>query len=112
MFFEQDNVRLKIDGLPAIKVPRTFSVGKIKGPFKFQCLEQINYFAVKLQPWVARSFFNLDIINGLVDLTMVFGQEILSLHTEIFGSTSFEEKVEKAESFFSKIKMPNPDGSL
>ena len=109
MFVKQDNVYLKIDGQDGIKLPRTFSVGKITSPFKYQHHGKINYFAVKLQPWVSRHFFPSDIVNDLIDLTSIYGSKIESLHTEIFNSETFEQMLERVEKFFSNIEMPNPE---
>jgi AraC-like DNA-binding protein len=109
MFVKQDNVWLKIHGRAPIKVPRAFSVGEIKSPFKYQCSGKINYFAVKLQPWVGRHFFPSDVINDLIDLTRVYGSKIELLRSEIFDSGSFEKMVQRVETFFSNIEMPNPD---
>lgn len=109
MFVKQDNVWLKIHGRAPIKVPPAFSVGKIKSPFKYQCSGKINYFAVKLQPWVGSYFFPSDVTNNLIDLTSLYGSKIESLRSEIINSTSFEKMVERVEAFFSNIAMPNPE---
>lgn len=109
MFVKQENVWLKFHGRHPIKVPPAFSLGKNKSPSKFQCSEKIDYFSVKLQPWVTRYFFPSDVINGLIDLTSIYGSKIETLRSEVFNSISFVQMIEKIEAFFSNIKMPNPD---
>lgn len=109
MFVKQDNVSLKIHGHAPIKIPGAFSVGKIRGPYKFQCAGKIDYFAVKLQPWAGRYFFPSDIFNNVIDLTPVYGKETESLRSKIFHSNTFEKMVETVEKFFSNIEMPDPD---
>ena len=109
MFVKQENVWLKFHGRRPIKVPPAFSLGKNKSPSKFQCSEKINFFSVKLQPWVTRHFFPSDIVNSLIDLTSIYGSKIETLRSEIFNSTSFVQMIEKVEAFFSNIEMPNPE---
>ena len=101
MFVKQPDIRLKIDGLDPVYVPRAFSAGKFTRPFKYEYRGEMNYFAVKLQPWTARHFIP-EVLNGLIDLSTIYGPEIQDLSDEIFECASFEKMVQTSEDFFSK----------
>ena len=107
MFVKQPDIRLKIDGLDPVYVPRAFSAGKFTRPFKYEYRGEMNYFAVKLQPWTARHFIP-EVLNGLIDLSTIYGPEIQDLSDEIFECASFEKMVQASEDFFSKVEMPTP----
>ena len=109
MFVKQADILLKIQGQEPKRLPRCFSIGKMKKPYKLQYSGKINLFAVKLQPWVAGFFFPNEVINDVSDLTLSYGSNIETLCEDIFNADSFEEKVKKVEKFFSKIETPEPD---
>lgn len=109
MFLEQKDVFLKIEGKPAQKLPRAFSLGKIKGPYKFRFPGKISLFSIKLQPWVAGFFFPDKITDIVIDLSRFFDLEIKKLCLKIFSQTSFDQKVKEAEEFFEEnIDLPKP----
>lgn len=106
MFVKQRDIELEIEGCPTLGVPRAFSAGRFTAPFKYRYEGEMNYYAVKLQPWVARHFFPEDTVNGLIDLKHIVGPEIEPLCDEIFALQTFEQMVENAERFFARIKLP------
>lgn len=110
MFVKQANVFIKINGHAPVRIPQAFSVGKIKAPFRYQYSGKIDYFAVKLQPWVGNHFFPADTVNDVIDLNPLYGSGIEALRTEIFDSKRFEEMIARVETFFLKIEMPDPAG--
>lgn len=109
MFVRQRDIKLGVEGCSTVRVPGAFSGGRFTAPFKYQYDGEMNYFAVKMQPWVARHFFPADIVNGLVDLTAVFGPEIGQLRDEIFSESTFEKMIERAENFLLRIELPEPE---
>lgn len=109
VFLKQDDVQLKIHGQAPIKLPPAFSFGKITNPYRLHSTKTIEYFAIKLQPWMARQCFPEDIHNDVIDLTSRWEKDVESFRLNLFASSSFEEMVDNAERFFADLEIPDPE---
>ncbi|WP_422105464.1 helix-turn-helix domain-containing protein [Winogradskyella sp.] len=102
---KEHNIRIQIQDKPPIKLPQYFSLGKLPLPYRLIYPDSLNYFAIKIQPWVSSFFFPND--YGIIDLSKTYASDIIELHKKVFSSNSFEDMVHHTEAYFLTKPLPN-----
>nr|WP_299346652.1 AraC family transcriptional regulator [Allomuricauda sp.] len=108
MLVKEKNAILKTGNNTKYQIPRTYTIHKVDQPFGIEYASSFNTFCIKLQPWVNALFFSDDLPQGVIDLRMVFGEEISCLHDRVFSVSDFGEMVEIAEEFIIRQNFRIP----
>jgi AraC-like DNA-binding protein len=80
--------------------------GQIKNHFYLENTGEIGMFGIKLQPWILRSYFDVDmslITDKVIPLNHINISQIEEIKNIALTDFSFESKVEKIEELFTNI---------
>ncbi|BFP43428.1 hypothetical protein FGF1_42730 [Flavobacteriaceae bacterium GF1] len=105
MLVKEENAILKTGKQTKYQIPKTYTIHKVEQPFGIEYAGSFNTFCIKLQPWVNALFFSDGLPQGVIDLRMVFGEEISCLHDRVFSVSDFDEMVEIAEEFIIRLNI-------
>ena len=107
MFFREQKATLQFENSKSVKIDnKVFTVHQVNPPLHYMFGRKVSFFSVKVQPWANSFFFPNHFRHGIVSLDSIYGPEIIELQSNIFKSSSFQEKVQITEEFFTEMK-PN-----
>ncbi len=105
MLVKEENGFLRAGSYVKYQIPKTYTIHKVEQPFGIEYPNSFNTFCIKLQPWANALFFSDDLPQGVIDLRIVFGEEISRLHDSIFSTSDFSRRAEIAEEFIIRQNM-------
>ncbi len=104
MFYKEKHATLTYQHTHSVKINNRFlTVHQLNPPLHYRFGNSVSYFGIKAQPWLNGFFFPGHLDKGVLDLEQIYQAQQEEVQA-VFDSTSFQEKIQRAEEFIAKIK--------
>ena len=103
-FREQDSVWEY--GPDKARIPinhEVFTIHNLTPPYKILIDQTLEFFTIKVQPWLNSTFFPVGNNRGIIDLNSLWGGELITHHTEVFRARDNAHRFKMTDDFLRSI---------
>jgi AraC-like DNA-binding protein len=105
MFLQDSTIKIKYGGKRITKTNLPVYTHRLEPPWEFIYDSHVSYFIIKVHPWANSAYFPYKTPYGIKDVSELYGESIVDLHSRVFKAKSFDECVQASEEFLEGLKI-------